>query len=75
MQARFLIPMALSLAFGILFATFVILLVVPATYMIVEDLKKLVARALGLLMGEREPSNKAVEIGSDHVGFSSILDE
>ena len=38
-QARFLIPMALSLAFGILFATFVILLVVPATYLIVEDLR------------------------------------
>lgn len=38
-QARFLIPMAVSLGFGVLFATFLILLVVPALYMIVEDLK------------------------------------
>ena len=38
-QARFLIPMAISLGFGVLFATFVILLLVPCTYMVVEDLK------------------------------------
>jgi multidrug efflux pump subunit AcrB len=37
-QARFIVPMAISLGFGILFATFVILLVVPAGYMILEDL-------------------------------------
>ena len=37
-QARFLIPMAISLGFGVLFATFIILLVVPALYMILEDI-------------------------------------
>ena len=37
-QARFLIPMAVSLGFGVLFATILILLVVPAVYLIVEDL-------------------------------------
>ena len=37
-QARFLVPMAISLGFGVLFATFVILLIVPALYMIIEDL-------------------------------------
>jgi len=36
-QARFLIPMAISLGFGIMFATFVILLLVPALYLILED--------------------------------------
>ncbi|MEL6346301.1 MAG: efflux RND transporter permease subunit [Myxococcota bacterium] len=36
-QARFLIPMAISLGFGVLFATIVILLLVPALYMILED--------------------------------------
>src|SRR5690606_12894964 len=39
-QARFLIPMALSLGYGILFAIFVTLILVPALYMIVEDFKK-----------------------------------
>lgn len=37
-QARFLIPMALSLGYGIVFATVIILLLVPALYMIIEDL-------------------------------------
>jgi multidrug efflux pump subunit AcrB len=38
-QSQFLIPMAISLAFGILFATPVILLIVPCFYMAVEDLR------------------------------------
>jgi multidrug efflux pump subunit AcrB len=38
-QARFLIPMAISLGFGVLFATFIILVLVPSSYMVVEDLK------------------------------------
>lgn len=41
-QARFLIPMAISLAFGVLFSTFIVLLVVPALYMVIEDLRELV---------------------------------
>lgn len=36
-QAQFLIPMAVSLGFGILFGTFLSLLLVPASYMILED--------------------------------------
>jgi multidrug efflux pump subunit AcrB len=36
-QARFLIPMAISLGYGILFTTFVILLLMPALYMIYYD--------------------------------------
>jgi multidrug efflux pump subunit AcrB len=41
-QARFLIPMALSLGYGILFATFITLLIVPSLYLIVEDVHKLI---------------------------------
>jgi len=40
-QARFLIPMALSLGYGILFATVITLILVPSLYLIVEDLKRL----------------------------------
>ncbi|NPA28609.1 MAG: efflux RND transporter permease subunit, partial [Epsilonproteobacteria bacterium] len=39
-QAKFLIPMAISLGFGVLFATFVTLLIVPALYLVVEDIKR-----------------------------------
>lgn len=38
-QARFLIPMAISLGFGILFATLITLVLVPCLYMILEDIK------------------------------------
>jgi multidrug efflux pump subunit AcrB len=41
LQARFLIPMAISLAFGVMFATCITLLLVPSLYMILEDLKQL----------------------------------
>ncbi|MFW5920214.1 MAG: efflux RND transporter permease subunit [Polyangiales bacterium] len=43
-QARHLIPMAISLGFGIVFATSIILLVVPSLYLIVEDVVGLVRR-------------------------------
>ena len=38
-QARFLIPMAISLAFGVMFATCITLVLVPSLYMILEDVK------------------------------------
>jgi multidrug efflux pump subunit AcrB len=38
-QAQFLIPMGVSLAFGSVFATFVSLLLVPSLYLILEDLR------------------------------------
>jgi len=39
LQAQVVIPMAISLAFGILFATVITLLLVPALYLILNDLK------------------------------------
>jgi multidrug efflux pump subunit AcrB len=39
MQAQYLIPMAISLGFGIVFATSIILVLVPSLYMILEDLR------------------------------------
>ncbi|WP_445003382.1 efflux RND transporter permease subunit [Halomonas mongoliensis] len=35
-QARFIIPMAISLGFGMLFATFILLLLVPCLYLMLE---------------------------------------
>ncbi|MCJ7500533.1 efflux RND transporter permease subunit, partial [bacterium] len=40
-QARFMIPMAISLGYGILFATVITLVMVPCLYMVVEDLGNL----------------------------------
>jgi len=41
MQAKFMIPMAISLGFGILFATFIALLLVPCLYMVIDDCGRL----------------------------------
>ncbi|AKJ63986.1 efflux RND transporter permease subunit [Kiritimatiella glycovorans] len=41
LQARFLIPMAISLGFGILFATLITLVLVPSLYLILDDASRL----------------------------------
>ncbi len=41
LQARFLIPMAISLGFGILFATGITLILIPCGYLILEDVHRL----------------------------------
>lgn len=38
-QAQFLIPMAISLAFGVLFATMITLLLIPVLYHMLEDIR------------------------------------
>jgi len=40
-QARFLIPMAISLGYGLLFATLITLVLVPSLYLIIEDIRKI----------------------------------
>jgi len=44
MQAKFMIPMAVSLAFGVVFATVITLVLVPALYMVIEDVMNLPKR-------------------------------
>jgi multidrug efflux pump subunit AcrB len=43
-QARFLVPMAISLGYGILFTTVVILVLTPALYLIYHDMKNRTGR-------------------------------
>jgi len=42
-QAQFLIPMAVSISFGLLIATMLTLLYVPALYLIIHDVKNMFA--------------------------------
>jgi multidrug efflux pump subunit AcrB len=39
-QAKFLIPMAISLGFGVMFATFITLVLIPCAYLALYDLKQ-----------------------------------
>ena len=43
-QARFMIPMAISLGFGIAFATVITLVLMPCLYLMMEDLRGLLSR-------------------------------
>ncbi|MFT4825141.1 MAG: multidrug efflux pump subunit AcrB [Halioglobus sp.] len=56
-QAMEIVPMAISLAFGIVFATVITLLLVPCLYMILDDLNRWWA-ARGNLESENDAENK-----------------
>jgi multidrug efflux pump subunit AcrB len=51
-QARFLIPMALSLGFGILFATLITLFLVPSLYLLMDDVLQWYGRVFGAVSDE-----------------------
>ncbi|MBU1419436.1 MAG: efflux RND transporter permease subunit [Proteobacteria bacterium] len=67
-QARFMIPMALSLGFGIVFATVITLALVPCLYLIVENNRALLQQDVETTAEARE-----LEDGQDHMGLPSIL--
>ena len=39
LQAKFLVPMGVSLGFGVIFATVITLILVPSMYLILEDIR------------------------------------
>jgi len=53
-QAQFLIPMAISLSFGLIFSTFVTLFIVPSLYLILNDVKRVFRWLISGRMPERE---------------------
>ncbi|MEM9490164.1 MAG: efflux RND transporter permease subunit, partial [Myxococcota bacterium] len=71
-QARFLVPMALSLGFGVLFATFITLLIVPAGYMATEDLRRFWIWTWGEHDDEHEEDTPKVDISADNLTLSEV---
>jgi multidrug efflux pump subunit AcrB len=53
LQAQLVIPMAASLAFGILFATIITLVLIPSLYLVLDDFKKWWRKAWGHLTPKR----------------------
>ena len=68
-QARFLIPMALSLGFGILFATLITLVLVPSLYLTVEDAKQALAQ-IGGAVGRADAEGAPVEASTSEASLS-----
>ncbi len=59
-QARFLIPMAVSLGFGIVFATMITLVLVPCFYLVVEDLRQVAGTRDLTVAGESPRADKLI---------------
>jgi len=57
-QAQFVVPMGISLAWGVLFATFITLILVPICYLILEDIKDAFSNYWSWQTG-RKPEPKA----------------
>ncbi|MEL7447855.1 MAG: efflux RND transporter permease subunit [Pseudomonadota bacterium] len=55
-QAQYVIPMAISLSFGILFATVITLFLVPALYLVMRDVRHRLREIWALLMGREAPT-------------------
>ena len=55
-QAQFVIPMAISLSFGILFATVITLFLVPSLYLAQMDLRRGTRYLVNLLLGREQSS-------------------
>jgi multidrug efflux pump subunit AcrB len=56
LQAQFLIPMAVSLGFGVLFATFITLLLVPCGYVILDDVQNLTEKLKVRILKRETPT-------------------
>ncbi len=64
-QAQFLIPMAISISFGLMGSTFLVLLLVPALYMLLNDVRQLcnwLWNGTWQLQDEPAVANQEVEI-------------
>ncbi|MDJ0699240.1 MAG: efflux RND transporter permease subunit [Woeseiaceae bacterium] len=59
LQAQFVIPTAVSLSFGIVFATVITLLLVPALYVLQEDFVASMKNLWNLLLGRPAPTEAA----------------
>jgi len=59
-QAKIVIPMAVSLGFGVLFATIVTLVFIPCLYIIIEDIKGFFKR------GKSTPEQQSISSAAEH---------
>ncbi|MCV6589067.1 MAG: efflux RND transporter permease subunit [Marinobacterium sp.] len=71
-QAQFLIPMAVSLGFGILFATLITLLLVPVNYLILEDLHRVMRWLKG---GNFDEPEQRVQPECEHASQQTVAQQ
>jgi len=71
MQARMMIPMAISLGWGILFATMITLILVPCLYLVMEDVVRAVRDTRKAMRKVRglPPEPEWIDVEAKSVGF------
>lgn len=62
-QAKMIIPMAISLGYGELFSTTIILLLVPCIYLVVEDAKARIGMGTRVGQVDRDLAKEARRVG------------
>jgi Cu/Ag efflux pump CusA len=72
LQAQIVIPMAASLAFGILFATVITLFLIPSLYMILDDFGTWWREAWSHAIPERFRKNKSSHTGAAHARVNEL---
>lgn len=68
MQAQFLIPMAVSLSFGVAFATLVNLVLVPCGYLILEDIGAFFKGLMGSEQSQEEEGSALTPVSESSAG-------
>ena len=61
-QAQYVTPMAISMSFGIIFATVITLFLIPALYMLLNDWGYQWQKAMLLLKGKEEEYNALTKL-------------
>ena len=76
-QGAFLLPMAVSLAFGVLFATFITLIQVPVSYLILDDVQRALRRMFGSAVPAVMPAGleNEVVVGGGAPAAAGIAEE
>ncbi|WP_111979959.1 efflux RND transporter permease subunit [Algibacillus agarilyticus] len=67
LQAKIVIPMAVSLAFGVLFATVITLILIPCLYVVLEDIKAKLKRKKPVTLTEQSDVETDLALTKEHV--------
>jgi multidrug efflux pump subunit AcrB len=68
-QARFLIPMAISIAFGLISATALILIALPCVMVILDDIRR-----LAYYLWHGRPSTEGPQAGEPRLGLDALAE-
>ena len=70
-QAQFLIPMAISIAYGLIFGTFILLVILPAAFLVLNSIRYRIA----VIFSDQPVTPEAVEPAIKEMASAAIFDD